>query len=133
MKNLIISELDSSRIRQILSSSKIVTGKEGENLMGEINRARIVSPQRIPSDVVTMNTVVRIRNIDQNRAYTIKLVYPEAADTKKGHISIFAPVAAAILGYRQGDIVDWQMPSGNTQIMIEEILYQPEAAGDYHL
>jgi Transcription elongation factor len=67
-----------------LSSSKIVTGKEGENLMGEINRARIVSPQRIPSDVVTMNTVVRIRNIDQNRAYTIKLVYPEAADPKKG-------------------------------------------------
>ena len=133
MKNLIISELDSSRIRQILSSSKIVTGKEGENLMGEINRARIVSPQRIPSDVVTMNTVVRIRNIDQNRAYTIKLVYPEAADPKKGHISIFAPVAAAILGYRQGDIVDWQMPSGNTQIMIKEILYQPEAAGDYHL
>jgi regulator of nucleoside diphosphate kinase len=133
MRNLIISQLDSARIRQILSSGKIFTGKEGENLLSEINRAKIVISKKIPSDVVTMNSVVKIKNIDQNKEYTIKLVYPEAADPKKGHISILAPVAAAILGYRKGDVIDWKMPSGNTKILVEEILYQPEAAGDYHL
>jgi regulator of nucleoside diphosphate kinase len=133
MRNLIISQLDSVRIRQIFSSGKVFTGKEGENLLGEINRAKIVTPKKIPSDVVTMNSVVKIKNIDMNKEYIIKLVYPEAADPRKGYISILAPVAAAILGYRKGDIIDWMMPSGNTKILVEEILYQPEAAGDYHL
>lgn len=133
MKTLIISQLDSTRIRQILSGGHKFSGFEGNTLMEEINRARIVKPEKIPSDVVTMNSIVRIKNLEQNREYTIQLVYPEMADAGKGKISILAPVAAAILGYQKGDIIDWKMPSGLSRISIEEILYQPESSGDYHL
>jgi len=44
-----------------------------------------------------------------------------------------APVVTAILGYRQGDIVEWPVPSGIRRLRIEKVLYQPEAAGDYTL
>jgi regulator of nucleoside diphosphate kinase len=42
-------------------------------------------------------------------------------------------VGTAILEYRVRDIIEWQVPSGTRTLKIEEVLYQPEAAGDYHL
>jgi regulator of nucleoside diphosphate kinase len=42
-------------------------------------------------------------------------------------------VATALLGYRVGDVVTWTVPGGERSLRIDEILYQPEAAGDYHL
>jgi len=39
----------------------------------------------------------------------------------------------ALLGYRKGDMIEWPVPSGVKKITVDEIIYQPEAAGDYHL
>jgi regulator of nucleoside diphosphate kinase len=61
------------------------------------------------------------------------LVYPEEANIQENKISIFAPIAMALLGYKKGDIVNWPTPGGKIKIKIEDILYQPEAAGDFHL
>jgi regulator of nucleoside diphosphate kinase len=61
------------------------------------------------------------------------LVFPQDADADLGMISILAPVGTAILGYAKGNTVEWPVPSGVRRIRIEDILYQPEAAGDYHL
>jgi regulator of nucleoside diphosphate kinase len=36
-----------------------------------------------------------------------------------------------MLGYRVRDTIEWQVPAGVKKVRIEEILYQPEAAGDY--
>jgi regulator of nucleoside diphosphate kinase len=38
-----------------------------------------------------------------------------------------------MLGYRVGSRIEWQVPSGVRRIKVEELLYQPEAAGDYNL
>jgi regulator of nucleoside diphosphate kinase len=42
-------------------------------------------------------------------------------------------VASALTGYRVSDTIEWVFPSGLTKIRIDEIVYQPEAAGDYDL
>ena len=136
MKNIIISDLDSSRIRQRVARGNGIgqfSTNDINKLMSEINRAKVVKPKRIPPDVVTMNSIVKITNLDKNISYTIQLVYPENADTKAKRISIFAPIATALLGYRKGDIVDWEVPQGNTTIRIDDIIYQPESAGDFEL
>ncbi|HOG24153.1 MAG TPA: GreA/GreB family elongation factor, partial [Candidatus Omnitrophota bacterium] len=51
----------------------------------------------------------------------------------KNRISILAPIGMALLGYRVGDIVEWKVPAGTRRLKIEEVLYQPEAAGEYDL
>jgi regulator of nucleoside diphosphate kinase len=61
------------------------------------------------------------------------VVFPSEADSEQGKISILAPVGTALLGYRVGDTVEWKLPGGLRRLKIERILYQPEAAGDYHL
>jgi regulator of nucleoside diphosphate kinase len=61
------------------------------------------------------------------------VVFPSEADSEQGKISVLAPVGTALLGYRVGDTVEWVVPGGLRRLKIERILYQPEAAGDYHL
>jgi regulator of nucleoside diphosphate kinase len=67
----------------------------------------------------------------EEQVYT--LVFPRDADTATGKISVLAPIGTAILGYRVGDMIEWQVPAGKRKLKIEEVIYQPEAAGDYHL
>ena len=55
------------------------------------------------------------------------------SENKENKISIFSPVATALIGYRVGDIIEWIVPAGLTKIKIDEIVYQPEASGDYNL
>lgn len=131
MSNLVISKLDSQRIRDRINFHR--GSIEADSLLEEIRKARLLEPCQIPPDVVTMRSKVRLRYLDTSRTIDIQLVYPEEADIKNGKISIFAPVATALLGYRQGDSIEWKVPGGTTHLIIEAILYQPEAAGDTDL
>jgi regulator of nucleoside diphosphate kinase len=54
-------------------------------------------------------------------------------DFSEGKISILAPIGTAILGYKRGDIIEWPVPSGLRRLKVDDVLYQPEAEGDYHL
>ena len=51
----------------------------------------------------------------------------------EGKLSILAPLATALLGARAGQVVTFDAPAGPQRLQVEKILYQPEAAGDYHL
>ena len=63
----------------------------------------------------------------------VSLVYPEDADERTGKLSVFSDIGTAILGYRAGDAFSWRMPNRTCHIRIGKVLYQPEAAGHYHL
>ena len=52
------------------------------------------------------------------------------ANVAARRVSVLAPMGTALLGYRVGDAVEWAMPGGRRRLLVEEILYQPEAAGD---
>ena len=104
-----------------------------DSLQKEVMRARIVKPEQISRDVITMNSKVRLRDLDSGEAIKCTLVYPEDADITQNRISILAPVGTGILGYSVGDVVEWKVPAGIRRLKVEKILYQPEASADYHL
>ena len=80
-----------------------------------------------------MNSVVKIHFQNNKTVTEFKIVYPDQANIKEHKISIFSPVASALIGYSVHDEIDWIVPSGMTKIIIDEIIYQPEAAGDFDL
>jgi regulator of nucleoside diphosphate kinase len=136
MESQIISNLDYSRIKERVFFSKGLNPEphlEMERVMSEFEKAKIIEPSEIPEDVVTMNSKIMIRDLNHNKTYTIQLVYPEDVDTKKNRVSIFSSLASALLGFKVGDVVNWNTPSETLRIKIEYILYQPESCGDYHL
>lgn len=136
MKQILITKQDFTRIYKSISDAKqnnSIKKEEAEKLLNELHSAKIVESEEIPADVVTMNSVVKI-HFENNRTTTeFKIVYPDQADIKAKKISIFSPVASALIGYRVKDEIDWLVPSGMTKIIIDEIIYQPEAAGDFDL
>lgn len=135
-RTLYITQFDKERLEELMGVARLFGGSVREDLKDleeEMKRALIVSPQEIPSDVVTMNSQVLLCDIDTSETMTYTLVFPKDADIDSGAISVLAPVGTAILGYRQGDIVEWPVPAGIRRLRIEKILYQPEAAGDYTL
>ena len=76
---------------------------------------------------------MKIRFLKTNKELKFQIVYPDQANIKENKISIFSPVATALIGYKVSDEIEWVVPSGMTRIRIEEIIYQPEAEGNYDL
>jgi len=136
MGKIIINKLDYIRIKQWISNAKqtkTVSNSEAEKLLIELENGKIIEPEKIPSNVVTMNSIVKLIFLNNNKQVQFQLVYPNEANLKENKISIFSPVATALIGYSVGDIIEWVVPAGLTKIKIEEIVYQPEASGDYNL
>ncbi|HEU19791.1 MAG TPA: nucleoside diphosphate kinase regulator [Deltaproteobacteria bacterium] len=135
-RRIYITKPDMQKLRALIAgvqASSSRTKATLDKLEEELNRAKVVNPQKVPKDVVTMNSQVRIRDIDSSEESTYTIVFPSEANVANNRISILAPIGTALLGYRVGDVVDWEVPSGLKRLEIVETLYQPEAAGDYHL
>jgi regulator of nucleoside diphosphate kinase len=101
-----------------------------KKLAEEIEKASVVQPDQIPSDVITLNSTARLVDRETKEEMVYSLVFPEDADTSQGKISVLAPIGTAMLGYKAGDTFEWDTPGGKRIIHVKEILYQPEAAGN---
>ena len=123
-----ITEVDKARLRSLVD---LETGAEIFELEHEIERAIVVDPRMVAEDVVTMNSRALLEIDDDERE--VALVYPEDADDHAGKLSVFSGIGTAILGYKEGDAFNWRMPHRTCHIRIGKVLYQPEAAGHYHL
>ncbi len=134
MNELIISSLDAARIEGCIEKARSGGLNAPVNLvplMNEVKRAKKLTPQKMPADVVTMNSIVLLSNKKTNKTAKVQIVYPEQADVSKQKISIFAPVGTALLGYKKGDTVKWSTPSGDVEFEILDIVYQPESSGNF--
>jgi regulator of nucleoside diphosphate kinase len=104
-----------------------------DQLEDELGRSVEVAPAQVAGDVVTMNSTLTLKDLTSEKSITCTLVFPQDADASRHQVSVLAPLGMAVLGYRVGDKISWQMPHGERQLQIEAIHYQPEAAGDFHL
>lgn len=131
-RDIYITDYDLTRLRELLGVGISFANRDRQSLealQGELDRAHIVEPQDVPQDVVTMNSRVRLTDVETNEEQVYTLVFPSEANVEQRKISVLAPIGTAILGYRVGDTVEWPVPGGMRRLRIDEVLYQPEAAG----
>lgn len=133
-RNLYITKLDRERLTRLIDDA-LYGGAEPDAafrvLQAELARATVVAQNELPRDAVSMRTraVIALDGEEEE----ISLVYPDEADWTAGKLSILSPIGTALIGYRAGDWVDWRTPGGTRRIEIKNVLYQPEAAGDFEL
>jgi regulator of nucleoside diphosphate kinase len=127
-----ITEADMRRLRPLLENLRH-SRDDLRGLSAELAGAHVVAPVAVPSDVVTMNSKARLRDLETGEELTYTLVFPDRANIEQGRISVVAPIGTAMLGHRVGDEIEWIVPDGAVRLRVEEVLYQPEAAGHYHL
>jgi regulator of nucleoside diphosphate kinase len=93
-------------------------------LYEEIKKAEIVDAENFPADIVRLNSTVVIKDLKTKRDMTITIVLPQKADIKQKKVSVLAPIGTALIGFRKGQTVSWQVPSGKKDFMIMEVSNQ---------
>lgn len=113
-KSIVITEYDYLRLRSLIASSREFSPRDAQHLDDleqELERA-VISGPTLPKGVVTMNSRVRVRDLNSGHEFTYRIVFPRDADVAKDRISVLAPIGTALLGYGAGATVEWQAPSG---------------------
>jgi regulator of nucleoside diphosphate kinase len=131
-RQIIISAEDYQQLKALTESNvaRWVNGSHClDELRAELDRARIVPEDEVPSDVVAMNSTVSLRDLGTSEVETYTLVYPDRADIANHKLSVLAPIGTAILGYRVGDEFRWRVPQGWRNLKVEQVIYQPERDG----
>ena len=96
--------------------------KNAEELQSELKKATLVAKDQFPTDVVRINSTVKIRDEERNRVMEFMLVVPELANIKDKRISVMAPIGTALIGFRKGQLVEWEMPSGRKSFTILDVI-----------
>jgi regulator of nucleoside diphosphate kinase len=131
----VITESDFDRLKHLVESPRYRSSRPIPlaPLRRELQEGEVVAPTRVPKDVVTMHSRVRVRDVRARESETYTLVYPDEANFDKGKVSVLAPMGTALIGAREGSVVAFDAPGGRRRLKIVKVLYQPEAAGDFHL
>ena len=109
----IFCKADYHFLRELILKSKNSTNtKEANQLSQELDRAIISKEGELDSSVIRINSFVTIEDVKAKKQMKIQIVLPSAADVKEGKISILAPLSVAIIGFKQNDEVDWELPAG---------------------
>ena len=131
---MLISTIDFDKITQQLRTIEQAyhTKFEFINMLREkLAKAQQVPPEEIPSDVVTMNSVVQLKQVNTTTVLNMKLVYPEWENIREHKLSIFSALGIAVFLSRIGDEVTYSTWKKDNQIKILDIPFQPEANGHF--
>lgn len=126
-----ITETDYDKLRRLIAGRR-GSGADADRLNDlehELERAEVLDDtDQVPPDVITMNSEVRLMDVDSREIKVYKLVFPSQARAENS-LSVLAPIGTAILGYRVGDVIEWRVPRGVRRLKVLDVLFQPEAAG----
>jgi regulator of nucleoside diphosphate kinase len=96
--------------------------RNAEDLQAELKKAKLVNKDDFPPDVVGLNSTVRVKTEGKNEIMEFMLVTPDKADIKEKRVSVMAPIGTALIGFRKGQKVKWQVPAGKKTFTILEVI-----------
>jgi regulator of nucleoside diphosphate kinase len=127
---VLVNRLDRTRLETHLADPA-AHGPAASRLRELLDRAVSVAPNRVPPDVVTMNSRVIVRDGRGDEAEVYVLAYPEYNGPRP--VYVLSPLGAALLAAREGDRIQYMGAIGARSAVVEAIEYQPERSGDLDL
>lgn len=121
---VIITRTDFEILNSYVKNLHGMQVNERENfskLSGELKKAQIVEDDSMPADIVRLGSTVVIKDLVTNRDMTVTIVLPSKADIKQKKVSVLAPIGTALIGFRKGQVVSWNVPSGKKDFKIVDV------------
>lgn len=114
---------DYQKIKSLISDlpRQYRTREIGE-LQLEMEKASIVSDEKVASDIIQLNSYFEVTTLDSDQRICYSLVLPSDADLEKKKISIFSRLGVALIGFREGMEIEWKLPGGIKKFKIEKVL-----------
>lgn len=85
------------------------------------SNARLIDESQLDTTKILVHSLVRMKNLNNGQEMKYKLVAQSEADLKAGKISVDSPIGKGLLGKREGDIAEIEVPSGVLKFEILEI------------
>ncbi|MCQ6958381.1 GreA/GreB family elongation factor [Mucilaginibacter aquariorum] len=128
---LIIVQRELDILKRYLQDT-VLTDFNKKNLSAELANAKIVDEHDLPDDAIGLNTVVHVRERQSKQSFIFQIVSPAVADFRKNKVSVLAPIAIALLGYRKGSTTKWEMPGGVQEFEILKVtrVHQEQAVNE---
>jgi len=125
----VIKESDYNTINNIINElTPLQKTKEVSQLMREIELAKKVPDEKIPNGIIQLNSYFEVELGKPSQTIKMKIVIPKNADLGQNKISLFSPLSVALIGFKEGDLVDWVLPGGPRKIKILKVKNQPQKA-----
>lgn len=127
---IVVTATDLARLRRLVDGQKSFARSDSDSLdklEQELDRAEVVDAADVPDDLITMNSEVRLKDLDTGNERVYRLIFPTQERRANG-VSILAPIGTAILGYRVGDVIEWKVPRGLRRFQVLEVVNQTEPA-----
>lgn len=107
--DIILTKTDFEKISALINSAPSAISQLLEE---ELGRALLVADDKLPEDVVAMNSIVSFEDLEGGKTSLVVLVYPHEANISESKISILTPVGSALIGLRVGQSIRWPLPNG---------------------
>lgn len=101
--------------KQNITSSN---AKDMALLNGELDRAVIIKDGVIEKNIIRINSFVTVEDMSAKRQMRFQIVLPSLANVKENKVSILAPLSIAIIGFKEKDQVEWELPAGTKTLKI---------------
>ncbi len=118
---------DHERLSRLAESYVARNPDVADELLAELDRARVVEDERIASDIVRMGSTLRFTS-DLGEDKRVTLVFPGEADIAEGKISILTPIGAALIGLSARQSIDWTARDGRVHRLTVETVEAPGSA-----
>ena len=102
--------------------SKLDDTSSEMSLSAELSRAVILKNDAFPPHAIRLNSRVFITDEQTGKVMELMIVLPQHANIQQKKISITTPIAAALIGFRKGESVQWKVPGGLKVFKITEVL-----------
>ena len=86
-----------------------------------LEHSRVIDPDALPTDSVSLLSKVEFTNLATNKRMTFQIVSPHEMNLEAGKISLKSPIGAALMGKKAGETTEVQVPSGTLRLRIESI------------
>lgn len=113
---IIVGEIDHERLTGLATTALERVPEVAEELLAEMDRAKVVAPGKLPADVVRMGSFVTFDS-DSAQHRRVQLVYPGEADIEQGRISVLTPIGAALIGLAAGQSIAWTAHDGKKHLL----------------
>lgn len=111
----VLSESDVAQLESLLETVRTAPSNDTAcvtALEDAIATAEIRDPNAMPANVVRMNSQVYVVDLDTGEETTYTLVLPQHEDFERHRLSVLAPIGAALLGRKAGQVVTPMTPNG---------------------
>ncbi|MGH3091539.1 MAG: transcription elongation factor GreA [Gaiellaceae bacterium] len=109
------SEYDDAKNEQAMLEHRIATLQE------RLKAARVIEANEVTTDVVSVGTIVRLRDVDAKETIEYTIVGSAEADPAEQKLSNESPVGRAIIGRKKGETVEVVAPRGSLKYKIMDI------------